>query len=171
MHLRTIITTTSALAALAALVAPTAAQAQGDPAGGNTGIGGDVHSFMELSLTQPAAGFAAFARAKPYEMSIDARVTTTDAPSSLSIADGEVISGSKAGHVTVGSKRLSSPLEAAVGKAAFQPLGSATDPLLTRWSTITGRAKATVKLRQRVTAKSTGSYRKLVLVTLSTETP
>jgi hypothetical protein len=166
MQLRTFIITTSAVAAL---VAPAAAQAQ--TTDGDTGVGGDVHSSMELSLTQPAKGFAAFARAKSYEMSIDAWVTATDAPSSLSIADGDVISGSKAGHLTIGSKRLSSPLEAAVGKAAFLPLGSSVDPLLTRWSTITGRAKATVRLRQRVSAKSTGTYRKLVLVTLSTETP
>ena len=33
------------------------------------------------------------------------------------------------------------------------------------------RAKTTIKLRQKVTRKSTGSYRKVVLVTLSTETP
>jgi hypothetical protein len=126
---------------------------------------------MELTLTQPAKGFATFAQARTYEMSIAALVTTTDAPSSLSIADGDAAGGSKAGHLTVGAKRLSAPLEAAVGNAAFQPLGTSTDPLLTRWTTITGRAKATVKLRQRVTAKRTGSYRKLVLVTLSTETP
>ena len=162
MQLRTMILTTSAVAAL---VAPAAARAQ------TTGVGGDVHSSMELSLTQPVKGFAAFAQAKAYEMSIDAWATTTDAPGSLSIADGDVTSGSKAGHLTVGAKRLASPLEAAVGKAAFQPLGNTTDPLLKRWSTITGRAKATVKLRQRVTAKSTGTYRKLVVVTLSTETP
>ncbi|MDA0162924.1 hypothetical protein OM076_21810 [Solirubrobacter ginsenosidimutans] len=165
MQLRTFITTTSAVAAL---VAPAAAQAQ---AGGDTGVGGDVHSFMELSLTQPAQGFAAFARAKSYEMSIVARATATDAPSSLSIADGDVVSGSKAGHLTIGAKRLSAPLEAAVGKGAFMPLGSSVDPLLVRWSSITARATATVKLRQRVTAKRTGSYRKLVLVTLSSETP
>ena len=33
------------------------------------------------------------------------------------------------------------------------------------------KSKATVKLRQKVTGKATGTYRKLVLVTLSTETP
>jgi hypothetical protein len=166
MQLRTILTATSAVAAL---VAPAAAHAQ--TTDGDGGVVGKVPSSMELTLTQPAKGFAAFARARTYEMSIDALVTTTDAPSALSIADGDATSGSKAGHLTVGARRLASPLEATVGKAAFQPLGSATDPLLTRWSTITGRAKATVKLRQRVTAKSTGAYRKLVLITLSTETP
>ena len=42
-----------------------------------------------------------------------------------------------------------------------------------KWSDVTGRenGKATVKLRQKVKGKSTGNYRKLVLVTLSTETP
>ena len=156
---------------VAALVTPGAAQAQTDPAGGNSGITASVPSSIELSLTQPVKGFAVFASARSYEMSVGAAVTTTDAPSTLSIVDGDVTSGSKAGYLMIGSKRLSAPLEAAFGQAAFQPLGSGVDPLLTRWSTITGRAKATVKLRQRVTVKSTGTYRKLMLVTLSTEGP
>ena len=50
----------------------------------------------------------------------------------LSIADGEVVSGSKLGHLTSGSKRLPLALEARVGKSAFQPLDSAVDPLLTK---------------------------------------
>jgi len=68
-------------------------------------------------------------------------------------------------------KRLPSPLEATVGKAAFQPLDGGTDPLLNKWSDVMTRSKATIKLRQKVKGKATGTYRKLVLVTLSTETP
>ena len=45
------------------------------------------------------------------------------------------------------------------------------DPLLTRWTEQVTRKQATVKLRQKVKGKATGNYRKLVLVTLSTETP
>ena len=62
-------------------------------------------------------------------------------------------------------------MEATVGKAAFQPLDGTADPLLNRWSDAMARSKVSVKLRQKVTKKATGNYRKLVLVTLSTETP
>jgi hypothetical protein len=167
MKLRTIVAGT----ALAALVAAPSASAQTPPVGGGTEVGGTVPSFLELILTQPAKGFAAFSKTKSYEMSFSAQVTTTDAPTLLTLADGDVTSGSKLGHISVGSKRLPSPLEATMGKAAFQGLDSSVDPLLTRWSQSVTRQKATVKLRQKVKGKATGSYRKVVLVTLSTETP
>jgi len=157
--------------ALAALVAAPAAWSQTPPVDDGTVVGGTVPSFLELSLTQPSKGFASFARTRSYEMSFDAQVTTTDSPTLLTLADGDVTSGSKLGHISVGSKRLPSPLEARIGKAAFQGLDSSVDPLLTRWNQAQGRAKATVKLRQKVKGKATGSYRKVVLVTLSTETP
>ena len=104
-------------------------------------------------------------------MSFNAQVTTTDAPTLLTLADGDATSGSKLGHISVGSKRLPSPLEARMGKAAFQGLDSSVDPLLTRWTQQVTRQQATVKLRQKVKGKATGNYRKVVLVTLSTETP
>jgi hypothetical protein len=168
MKLRTILAAT----ALAALSAPAAAVAQTpDPVNGGTEIGGSVNSFLELILTQPAKGFAAFSKAKSYEMSFDAQATASDTTTLLSIADGDATSGSKLGHISVGSKRLPSPLEARVGKAAFQPLDGTTDPLLNRWSDAMARSKVTVKLRQKVTKKATGNYHKLVLATLSTETP
>jgi hypothetical protein len=167
MKLRTIL----AASAIAALAAPAAAAAQTPPIDGGTEVGGSVPSFLELILTQPAKGFASFAKAKNYDMSFDAQITATDSPTLLSIADGDATSGSKLGHISIGSKRLPSPLAATVGKAAFQPLDGSVDPLLTKWSDSATRAKATVKLRQKVTGKATGTYRKLVLVTLSTETP
>ena len=46
-------------------------------------------------------------------MSFDAQVTATDAPTLLTLADGDATSGSKLGHISVGSKRLPAPLEAA----------------------------------------------------------
>jgi hypothetical protein len=168
MKLRTILVAS----AIGVLAAPAAAMADDTPpVSGGTNVGGTVSSFLELIITQPAKGFAAFSKAKSYDMSFDARMTTTDAPTLLSLADGDATSGSKLGHLSVGDKRLPAPLEATVGSAAFQPLDASVDPLLTRWTSATARAKATVKLRQKVTAKATGSYRKLVLVTLSTETP
>jgi hypothetical protein len=169
MKLRTIVAGT----ALAALVAAPTAAAQTPPVGGGTEVGGTVSSFLELILTQPAKGFAAFSKTKSYEMSFNATVITTDAPTLLTLADGDATRGSKLGFISVGSKRLPSPLEARVGKSAFQSLATSVDPVLTKWTDATGRAtgKTTVKLRQKVKGKSTGSYRKLVLVTLSTETP
>ena len=152
-------------------MAAPAAWSQTPPIDGGTKVGGEVPSFLELILTQPAKGFAAFSKAKSYEMTFKAQITATDSPTLLTLADGDATSGSKLGHISVGSKRLPSPLEAAVGKTAFQSLDSAVDPLLTRWSEAKTRAATTVKLRQKVTGKATGSYRKVVLVTLSTETP
>ena len=166
MKLRTIVAGT----ALAAVVTPVAL-AQTPPVGGGTEVGGTVPSFLELILTQPSKGFASFAKTSTYEMSFDAQVTATDSPTLLTLADGDVTSGSKLGYISIGSKRLPSPLEARIGQAAFQPLDSSVDPLLTKWTEAQTRKKATVKLRQKVSGKATGSYRKLVLVTLSTETP
>ena len=168
MKLRTML----AGAVIAVLAAPTAALAQTpDPVSGGTNVGGSVPSFLELILTQPSKGFAPFSKTKSYEMSFDAQVTATDAPTLLTLADGDATSGSKLGHISVGSKRLAAPLEAAVGRSPFQPLDSAVDPLLTKWTESATRLKSTVKLRQKVTGKATGNYRKVLLVTLSTETP
>jgi hypothetical protein len=168
MKLRTILAGT----ALAVLAAPAAwAQTPPDPINGGTNVGGSVPSFLELILAQPTKGFAAFSKAKTYEMSFDAQVTATDAPTLLTLADGDATSGSKLGHISVGAKRLPAPLEATVGKAAFQPLDGTVDPLLTKWTQSATRAKATVKLRQKVTGKATGNYRKLLLITASSETP
>jgi hypothetical protein len=167
MKLRTILAAT----VVGALAAPGAALAQTPPVNGGTDIGGTVPSFLELILTQPAKGFAAFSKSKSYEMSFQAQITATDPGTLLSLADGDATSGSKLGHLSVGSKRLPAPLEAAAGKSAFQPLDGTVDPLLTKLSDAATRAKTTVTLRQKVSGKATGSYRKLVLVTLSTETP
>jgi len=168
MKLRTML----AGAVIAALAAPTAAMAQTpDPVSGGTNVGGSVPSFLELILTQPSKGFAAFSKTKSYEMTFDAQVTATDAPTLLTLADGDATSGSKLGHISVGSKRLAAPLEAAVGRSPFQPLDNAVDPLLAKWTESATRLKSTVKLRQKVTGKATGKYRKVLLVTLSTETP
>ena len=168
MKLRMTITAT----AIAALFAPAVASAQGaDPVGGGLGLEAFVPSLIELTLAQPGKGFAPFSKSKSYEMSFDALVTTSAAETQLSVADGDATSGSKRGHISVGVKRLPSPLEVTVGKAAFQPLDGSVDPFLKRWTDAASRVKTTVKLRQKVTGKASGTYRKLVLVTLSSETP
>lgn len=168
MKLRTILAAT----VLSAALVPGAAHAQTpDPISGGTVIGGLAPSYMELVLTQPATVFTTFTKAKTYTANVDASVIITDDSAQLSIADGEVVSGSKLGHLTSGSKRLPLALEARVGKSAFQPLDSAVDPLLTKIAGPATRLKSTINLRQKVKSKAAGSYRKVVLATLSTETP
>jgi hypothetical protein len=168
MKLRTILAAT----VLSAALVPVAAHAQTpDPISGGTVIGGLAPSYMELVLTQPATVFTTFTKAKTYTANVDASVIITDDSAQLSIADGEVVSGSKLGHLTSGSRKLPLALEARVGKVAFQPLDASVDPLLAKISGPATRAKSTVSLRQKVKRKASGSYRKVVLVTLSTEMP
>jgi hypothetical protein len=168
MKLRTILAAT----ALSALAAPTAlAQTPPPPIDGGTGVTGSVPSFLELILTQPQTSFKSFPRARTYEMTFDAQIVATDAPTLLTLADGDVASGSRLGHLSSGRKRLPLPLEASVGRTAFQSLDQPVDPLLTRWTEAATREKATVRLRQKVRSRTSGSYRKVLLVTLSTDTP
>ena len=167
MKLRTILAGT----VLAALAAPVAAWSQTPPIEDGTVVGGSVPSFLELILMQPTTAFASFSKAKTYQLSFDAQVTATDAPTLLTLADGEVTSGSKLGRLASGSKLLPLPLEASVGSATFQSLQQPVDPLLKRWTQAGTRQPAKVKLRQKVKKKASGNYRKVILVTLSTETP
>jgi len=169
MKLRTILAAT----ALSAAAVPAAALAQSppDPITGGTNIGGSVPSFLELIIAQPATTFTSFTKAKTYAANVGVQITTTDEQAVLSIADGDVTKGSKLGHLTSGSKKLPLALEARVGKSAFQPLDATVDPLLTKWTQASTRAKATVNLRQQVKRKASGRYRKVVLMTLSTQTP
>jgi hypothetical protein len=158
--------------ALAAAVAPTAARAQDPgPVGGGTDVGGTVPSYLELILTQPASSFARFAKPRTYSTSFRATITATDKPTLLTLADGDATSGSKLGHMARGAKRLPLPLEARVGKAAFQGLDASVDPLLTRFNDAVTRQTATVRLRQKVRARAPGAYHKIILVTLSSQTP
>jgi hypothetical protein len=167
MKLRMILAAT----ALSAVVAP-AAWAQTPPIEGGTNVGGFVASSLELTLTQPKASMSKFPRAKTYTTSFDALVTATDDTTLLTLADGDESRGSKLGHMARGSKRLPEPLEARVGRrSAFQTLAQSVDPLLARWNEPGSRVKTTIQLRQKVERKASGSYRKLVLVTLSTDTP
>jgi hypothetical protein len=168
MKLRTILAAT----ALSAVAVPATALAQTpDPVNGGTQIGGSAPSFLELIITQPKTAFTTFTKAKTYSASFGVSATLTDDNAFLSLADGEVASGSKLGHLTSGSKRLPLALEARVGKGAYQKLDSTVDPQLTKWSGPLTRSAATVNLRQLVKSKTSGSFRKVVLVTLSTETP
>jgi hypothetical protein len=169
MKLSTII----AVTAVSALAAPTAfAQAPPpDPISGGTEVGGSVPSFLELIIAPPSATLASFSKAKTYSSAFNVSVTATDGGTILSLADGDATSGKKLGHLASGSKRLPLPLQARVGKSAFQPLDQTVDPQMFKWSDAATRAPQTVNLRQQVKAKASGSYHKLLLVTASTDTP
>jgi hypothetical protein len=98
-------------------------------------------------------------------------VTATDKPTPLTLADGDVTSGSRLGRMTSGSHRLPLPLQATIGRSAFQSLDASIDPLLATYGDAVTRQAATVKLRQRVPRRAPGTYHKIVLVTASSQTP
>jgi hypothetical protein len=159
-----------ALAVLAIAVAAPAASAQTPPIDGGTEVGGTVDSYLELILTQPD-GFSTFTKSGSPQLSFTALATGTENLAQLGIADGDAASGSELGHLACGAKRLPDPLEARVGSAAFQPLDDSVDPLLARWAKPVTRQQARVALRQTVRGKVAGTCRKVLLVTLSSETP
>lgn len=153
----------------AGLVAAPPAVAQTD---GNGRVGGEVRPYSyELILTQPKSAFSTFRAAKTYSTSFDVSVTTTEPRALLSVADGDVAGGTKLGRLASGSKLLPLPLEARVGNSPFSPLSSSVSEPLKRWTTALARDEATVNLRQKVERKTSGSYRKVLLVTLSADTP
>ncbi len=158
------------LAVLAVAAVPAHAQTPPDPVNDGTQVGGQVDSYLELILTQPS-GFATFKKSGSYSLSFNATATGTENMSQISIADGDAASGSKLGHMSSGSKALKDPLEARVGSAAFQPLDDSIDPLLARWAKPITRQSSKITLRQKIRGKASGTYRKLMLVTLSSETP
>lgn len=156
----------AATAAGALALTPATALAQ-DP---GMDLTANIPSYLELILGQPDTGFGKFASAKTYSTSFAVKATSTLPGSYLAVEDGDA-TGKKVGRLASGSKVLSLPLEARVGKATFASLDAPVWTPLTKWSAPHSNSSAKVDLRQTVEAKTSGSYRKLLLVTLSTETP
>ncbi len=157
------------LAAVAAGAAAAPAAAQ-DP---GTEVGGTVPSYLALGLSDPE-GLATFpAGAGEYELAVRARVTTSDAGATLSVADGDVTSGSRLGRLASDAGVLDAPLEARIGAAAFQPLDARLDPVLAAFRRPVANAAATIRLRQRIGAgeRPSGTYAKTLLITLSADAP
>jgi hypothetical protein len=133
-----------ALAVVALVALPAAAQAQG------TEVGGSVPSMLELSLDDVALGRLP-ARG---ELSVRARVTSTTSRTWLSAVDED-------------SGR--SPLEARVGGSAFQPLDLSIDPLLAVFRHPVANERATIRLHRRAGARGSGT--ETVLITVSPDAP
>jgi hypothetical protein len=157
-------------AVVAGAVVPAGAWAQ-DPVDGGTDIVASVPSYLELIVSKPGTAFTTFPKARTYSTSFQAVVTATDAPTRLTLVDGDASSGSALGHMSSGARRLPLPLEASAGKGAFRPLGAAADPLLGSWNDAVTRQATTVHLRQKIRSRVAGTYHKVVLLTAITEAP
>lgn len=160
-------------AAMAAAAVPAAAARAQEPppVGGGTNVGGTVPSYLELILGKPTSSLSTFRKVRTYTSSFRAMVTATDKPTLITLADGDYTSGSRRGRLVSGSHRMPLPLEARIGRAAFQGLNASIDPLLITYDDAVTRQSATVRLRQKVRRKAPGTYHKLILVTASSQTP
>jgi hypothetical protein len=160
--------TAVAAVAACALSAPATARAQG-----GTEIGGTVDSMFKLSIEAPPALASFPARSGAPTVAIRVAVTATDAPVTLSIADGDHAAAPRRGHLVHGATILARPLEASAGSSAFGPLDSPLGPLLRSWDTELGAAASTIRLRQRLTARELrrGPFTKTVLITVASGTP
>jgi hypothetical protein len=154
--------------AIFALVAVPAG-AQTAPVEDGTNVGGRVDGSLELILPQTTNGLASFKRAGTFTYSFNVMTTTTETAAQLAIVDGQATSGSKLGHLSSGSKRLPDPLEARVGNVAFQPLDESLDPF--HLAGPMSRKTSKITLRQKVRSKPKGTYRAVLLVSASSETP
>ena len=143
-------------------------------AGAQTAVGGDVPSFLQVSVTQPN-GFGSFpkrAGTHTYSLSIPAQITATEAPLTMSISDGTDPSGARHGHLVSGSTVLTAPIQVATSASSWASLDASTAPPLAQWTQAITRAPATIRLRQQVPASVPRSgYHKLLLLTVSAQTP
>ncbi len=162
----------AALALLSAALLASAAVALAEE--GAPSPGGSVPSVLGLSLSEPS-GFSrtsAARRSSVYTSLIRAEVTATDAPTRLSIADGEATAARRRGHLVRGASILPAPLWAAASGGAYKSLDAAVAAPLERWSRPVARARATIRLRQAVRgAAALRNYHKLLLVTITAAGP
>jgi hypothetical protein len=139
----------------------------------DTEVGGSVPSFMGLALDE-AEGFATFPPGPgSHELRIRARVTLTAGRATLSVADGDVMSGPRLGRMASDVGMLQQPLEATVSAPAFQPLDLAIEPPLAAFRSPVANVAATVRLRQRIEEGESpqGTFAKTILITLSSSAP
>jgi hypothetical protein len=163
-------------AAIAAVVAIPLASLRAARAGAGTSVGGAVESTLALSLGEP--GSLVRMRAKhgrsAYEATIVAEVTATDAPTRLSLADGEAIAGARRGRMVRGASALSIPLRAGAGHGRYRSLRARVDPVLEQWGEPVSLGAVTIRLRQTVLSVNPAAldgYEKLLLVTVTAAGP
>jgi hypothetical protein len=143
------------------------------PAAAQTDVGGTVPSMLELAIDDPS-GFATFpAGPGEHELVIPARITSTASRALVTVADGDLTSGRRLGHLASSASVLDQPLEARVGSDPFQPLDSTIDPLLAEFGRPVSNERTTIRLRQRIEAgeRPRGTYTKTLLITLSSTAP
>jgi hypothetical protein len=142
------------------------------PAAAQTDVGGSVPSTLELRLDDPS-GFASFpAGPGEHELVVHARVTSTTNRTRLSVADGDLASGSRLGRLASDASVLDEPLEAHVGSDPFQPLNADIDPIMAEFGPVSNEHVA-IRLRQRINdgERPRGTYTKTLLITLSSNAP
>ncbi len=142
------------------------------PAAAQTDVGGTVPSMLELSIDDPS-GFASFpAGPGEHELVIPTRITSTASRALLTVADGDLTTGRRLGHLASSASVLDQPLEARVGSEPFQPLDVSIDPVLAEFGPV-ARERVRIRLRQRIEAgeRPRGTYTKSLLITLSSTAP
>jgi hypothetical protein len=143
-------------------------------AGAQTSVGGDVPSFVQVSVVQPN-GFGSFPKRSgthTYSLNIAATVTATDYPMTLSISDGGDLSGARHGHLVSRSTVMPAALQVAGLGSAWLGLDAAADPSLAHWIQPISQSATTVRLRQQVSGAGPRSgYQKLLLLTVSAQSP
>jgi hypothetical protein len=158
---------------VAVAVAALLASVSGARAAGGTGVGGAVSSTLALSLGEPSQFVRVHAGGgqRVYDATIVAEVTATDAPTRLSLADGEVTAGKRRGRLVRGTgEALAIPLRAAAGHGSYRSLDARVDPVLEEWRESVSLESAVIRLRQVVRARhprSLAGYEKLLLVTVT----
>ena len=132
-------------------------------------VTGDVPATLALTLGGPAT-FGTFTPgvARDYTASTTANVTSSAGDAALSIADPSAVSK---GHLVNGAFALPSALQARA-TGAFVDVG--TSPTLLTWNGPVSNQSVPLEFKQSIGAGDalrTGSYSKLLTLTLSTTTP
>jgi len=162
---RRIALTAALIVAGASLVAWTSALAQSP-------VGGSVPSLIGLTVGTPT-GFVRVGQSSVYDVHVPVAVTSTVDETQLSVADGEDLSGPAHGHLHDGTSLVRDPLTVSAGRGATQSLSAPFDPLVASWSGPLANQPVTIVLSQRFArpATDTGTLQKVLLITVSTQTP
>jgi len=134
-------------------------------------VGGTVLPEIALSIGTPTALQAA--GHDDYLLQVPVQVTSSVDQVRLSVADGEDPAGAAHGHLHDGAGVAAAPLFVSVGTGPTKSLAAPVDPLLKTWNGPVALAPATVVVRQRLAGslRVATALHKLILISVSTETP